>query len=289
MIPNGYCVGRVIELRPHTLTTMSEYQDPQRGLERRDIPQRSTGWATRAADLLAGARLTPNSISIVSVIFAFIGAVALSLSGLAFPTSLMALAINESASAGAVSGSASAFTPVVDMPGARWWLLCVAAVCIPLRLLCNMLDGMLAVEKGMHSPTGDLFNEVPDRIADAALLVGAGFATIGIWQTNGIDWGLMLGWFAALLAVLTAYVRTLGAANGVGNFFGGPMAKPPRMWLLTIAALLAIAEPVFALPRGTVLAIALAVIALGALITVIVRLRLITLALRAGAAERSRS
>ncbi|MDJ1370539.1 CDP-alcohol phosphatidyltransferase family protein [Gulosibacter molinativorax] len=228
------------------------------GLERRNIPQRSTGWAKRAADLLYAARLTPNSISVLSVVIAFIGAVALGLSG---------------------------FVPALDIP--RWVLLVIAAVCIPLRLLCNMFDGMLAVEKRMHSPTGDLFNELPDRIADVALLVGAGFATIGLWRSDGaawgtgVDWGLALGWLAAVLAILTAYVRTLGAANGVGNFFGGPMAKPPRMWLLVIGSLLSIAEPGLGLPRGIVLAITLGVIALGSLMTVIVRLRKITLALRA--------
>jgi phosphatidylglycerophosphate synthase len=32
---------------------------------------------------------------------------------------------------------------------------------IQLRLLCNMLDGMVAVEHKMHSKTGELYNEVP--------------------------------------------------------------------------------------------------------------------------------
>lgn len=249
-------------------------QNQGQGLTRRNIPQRSTGWAQWAANLLFSAGLTPNSISVISVCFALIGAVALALSGLAFPTSMMAVAIAEG------SAGAAEFVPWFAMPGSRWWLLLIAAVCIPLRLLCNMLDGMLAVEKGMDSPTGDLFNELPDRIADVLLLVGAGFATVGIWQFGGIDWGIALGWFAAVLAVLTAYVRTLGAANGVGNFFGGPMAKPPRMWILLAATLIAIAEPALALPRGAVIGIALAVIALGALITMIVRLRKITVALR---------
>ena len=178
-------------------------------------------------------------------------------------------------------GASGAFARAIEIPNGRWWLLLIAAVCIPLRLLCNMLDGMLAVEHSMHSPTGDLFNELPDRIADVALLVGAGIGTLGIWISGGIDWGVTLGWLAAVLAGLTADVRTLGAANGVGNFFGGPMAKPPRMWILMVASLLSIAEPALTLPRGTILGIALAVIAFGSLITIIVRLRAITRALRA--------
>src|SRR5699024_5518317 len=84
------------------------------------------------------------------------------------------------------------------------WLI-VAALCIPLRLLLNMLDGMLAVEKGMHTPTGDLFNEVPDRIADLILLAAAGYAPAAVWSTEAADWGVALGWAAGAAAILTAY------------------------------------------------------------------------------------
>ena len=54
------------------------------------------------------------------------------------------------------------------------------------------LDGLVAVEYGKGSATGALFNEVPDRIADSAVLVGAGYAATG-WVT--------LGYVAALLAL----------------------------------------------------------------------------------------
>ena len=36
--------------------------------------------------------------------------------------------------------------------------LIIAAVAIPLRLLCNLFDGMLAVEGGLKSPTWPLYN-----------------------------------------------------------------------------------------------------------------------------------
>src|SRR5699024_11661077 len=101
--------------------------------------------------------------------------------------------------------------------GARATCLLRTVCCIPSRLLFDMLAGMLAVEKGMHAPTGDFFNEVPDRIADLLLLAAAGYATAGIWVAGGINWGVALGWTAAAASILTAYVRTLGAANGVGN------------------------------------------------------------------------
>jgi phosphatidylglycerophosphate synthase len=40
------------------------------------------------------------------------------------------------------------------------------AACIQLRLLCNLLDCMVAIEGGKSAPTGALFNEMPDRFAD---------------------------------------------------------------------------------------------------------------------------
>lgn len=220
------------------------------GTDRRAIPQRSSTWAAKLADAMVAAKLTPNRVSVGSVVFAIIG-------GLGFLCSAL-----------------------VATDGARVAWLIVAAVCIPLRLLLNMLDGMLAVEKGLHTPTGDLFNEVPDRLADLVLLATAGYATLGIWTIGSVDWGVVLGWSAAAFAILTAYVRTLGAANGVGNFFDGPMAKPARMWVLVIASLASLFEPLFD-ARGLLLAIALVVILLGSVLTVVMRLRRIAAALHA--------
>lgn len=232
---------------------MTESNIPH-GTDRRAIPQRSTTWAAKLADAMYAAKLTPNKVSVGSVVFAAIGAAAL---------------------------VGSAF---VMSDGARAAWLIVAAACIPLRLLLNMLDGMLAVEKGMNTPTGDLFNEVPDRIADLLLLAAAGYATADIWQTGDFNWGVALGWCAAAAAILTAYVRTLGAANGVGNFFEGPMAKPARMWVLVIASLASLFEPLFD-GRGMVLALGLALILLGSIVTVVMRLNRIAQALHSRKVE----
>ena len=214
------------------------------GTRRRDIPQRSTGWAARAADAMAGAGLTPNQISVLSVVFAALAAALL-------------------------VASAHVGTPV------RSIVLVAVALLLPLRLLANMLDGMLAVEKGMHSPVGDLYNEVPDRLSDVFVFAAAGYATAGAWTIGSTDVGVALGWATALAAVLTAYVRSLGAANGIGNFFQGPMAKPARMWVMVAAALVSLAEPLTPLAEGTVFAVALVVVVAGSAATVIVRLRLV--------------
>ena len=84
-----------------------------------------------------------------------------------------------------------------------FWIL--AAAGIQLRLFCNLMDGMLAVEGGLKSAVGDLYNEIPDRIADVLILVPLGYAV-------GSSWGIVLGWVAAAGAVFTAYLRVLGAA-----------------------------------------------------------------------------
>ena len=173
----------------------------------------------RLARRMAEAGITPNSISVASVVFAALGAVCLLVS------------------------------PV-------GWGAIACAVGIQLRLLCNLIDGMVAVEGGRKTPTGALYNEVPDRVADSVLLVFLGYAV-------GVPW---LGWMAALAC--TAYVRVLGGSLGLVQSFRGPMAKQHRMALMTGACLL---SPLF----GTtgLLHLALILMAVGALITCGTRLK----------------
>lgn len=146
---------------------------------------------------LADAGVTPNAISTSSIAFGF------------------------------AAGAALATTAYVE-PGA-WrhlaWL--AAAACVQLRLIANLLDGLVAVEGGRGTPIGDLFNEVPDRVSDTAILLGAGFAS------GSEPW---LGVAAALGAMFVAYVRAIGASVGVGQAFLGPMAKQHRMAIVTAIA-----------------------------------------------------
>lgn len=199
---------------------------------RRPLKTRGTRWAQALARWLAARRVSPNGISIVSLGFAALGAAAV----LAAP---------------AVS------------PGARTLLLLLAAACVQLRLLCNLLDGMVAVEGGLGSPSGPVYNELPDRIADPLFLVPAGYAT-------GLALGPELGWMVGVLALITAYVRTLGASLGLPQDFRGPMAKPHRMATLT-AGLVAAALGVPWGWEGPLLAVALALILLGTLWTAVRR------------------
>ncbi len=196
---------------------------------RRPLASRNTGWAQRIARWLSGTSLTPNRISQGSVLFAAIAF-------LAFWTSTY-------------TGTALA--------GA---LFVLAALACQFRLLCNLFDGMVAVEGGKSEPDGPFWNEAPDRAADLLILTGAGVA-IG---------NLALGLAAAAMAIATAYIRELGRAEGLGSDFTGPFAKPQRMAAVTAGAGLGALE-VWGLGTQYALLAALWITALGTGLTVLRR------------------
>ena len=156
-----------------------------------------------------------------------------------------------------------------------FWL--IAALGAQLRLTANMLDGMVALASGRDSKVGELYNEVPDRVSDAAVFIGAGYA-----------WGgdVALGYVATILAIFTAYVRSAGKIAGAPNEFCGPMAKQHRMLVITIACLYCVLVPRswqifdFHTLKIGVMALALSVIIAGCLVTVIRRMQRIARALK---------
>ncbi len=144
------------------------------------------------------------------------------------------------------------------------WLLILAALFIQLRLLCNLFDGMVAVEGGKSSPSGELFNDIPDRITDPMILIAAGYAI------NIVSWAAEVGWCAGLFAVMTAYIRTLSASIGAPVDFKGPMAKQHRMAVLTVACVITVIEMLI-LNSHYLLLLGLIIIAVGSVITCIRR------------------
>lgn len=166
---------------------------------RRPLASRSTRWANFLSSAAIRIGLTADAISVGSLVFA-------------------------------AAGSAGLLW--LDRP----WNYLACAAGIQLRLLANLLDGMVAIEGGRKSKVGALYNEVPDRLADSLFLVAMGYAI-------GTPW---LGWLAALAAAVTAYIRVLGGTLGLAQDFRGPMAKPHRMAALTIGCLLGIAEHLWA-------------------------------------------
>ncbi|WP_024299791.1 CDP-alcohol phosphatidyltransferase family protein [Methylomicrobium lacus] len=217
--------------------------------DRRSVPARENRWSKKAARWLAQANVSPDTISICGVLAALV-------SGLAF---------------GLTAGAGPIQSHLL-------WI--VAGTMAGLRLICNMLDGMVAVEWGKGSPLGALYNEIPDRIADFIILVGAGYSAGG-----HVD----LGYITAALAVFTAYVRVAVRSVGAPSDFGGPMAKPQRMAvIIAAAAYLGFTpehwHPTFGdtQPLGLI-SLALAIICAGSLLTAVLRLRRAARYLRASA------
>lgn len=196
---------------------------------RRPLKSRSTAWAAWMASFLARAGATANGISAASLLMAALGALAFIAAGRGW---------------------------IVPWIG---WV--AAAVCIQSRLICNLLDGMVAIEGGKRSATGGIWNEAPDRFADTLFLVGAGIGCGAPWAGAAAAWA----------AVMTAYVRSLGAELSGKQDFCGPFAKPQRMAFLTLAALV---TPVEFLWNGNlqVLPVALWTIGAGTLFTALRRL-----------------
>ena len=212
--------------------------------DRRPIATRNRKWAQDATAWLAARNVSPNAISVAGM-FACI-----------------------------VAGLALGLTSISDLR--ILWL--IAAAGAQLRLTANMLDGMVALSSGRASRVGELYNEIPDRVSDAAVFIGAGFA----WGGN-----LALGYIATILAIFTAYVRAAGKIAGAPNEFCGPMAKQHRMLVITLFCLYSAITPrswqmiSFNDAQIGAITVALIVIIVGCVITVIRRLSRIAAALGA--------
>ncbi len=204
--------------------------------DRRPIAARGLRPVMAAADWLVRRGASPNGISVA-------GAIAACLAGVAFALTR-------------------------QVPGAARPLWLLGAALVQARLMANLLDGMVAIGRGVASATGELFNEVPDRVSDTAVLVGLGWAA----------GQLALGFAAALAAMATAYIRAIGKGLGQPSDFSGPMAKQQRMALVTFLAVVCAV-----LPAGWIAGwpqIALWLVTLGALLTAARRLAHIARALR---------
>jgi phosphatidylglycerophosphate synthase len=165
---------------------------------RRPLSSRNSAWAARLASWAVARDFTPNQISQASMAIAALGLVlyALSPHGPGIVQSLC---------------------------------LILAAATLQARLVCNLIDGMVAIEGGKGAKDGPFWNEAPDRVSDLLFFAGAGLAA---GQPG-------LGLLAAALAIATAYIRELGRAEGFPPDFSGPLAKPQRMAVLTAGTALA--------------------------------------------------
>ena len=113
-----------------------------KAIDRRPIATRNRKWAQSATAWLASRNVSPNAISIAGMCACIAAGLALGLTSVEY--------------------------------NRIFWL--VAALGAQLRLTANMLDGMVALASGRASKVGELYNEVPDRVSDAAVFIGAGYA-----------------------------------------------------------------------------------------------------------------
>ena len=213
-------------------------QSGQEPFGRRPLKTRQWPVFQRLASRLADRGVTPNSISVASIVF------------------------------GILAGILLAATSKVESELSRRALWFMSAMMIQMRLIANLLDGMVAIEGGKKSPVGDLYNEVPDRLSDPAIFIGAGFA----W--GGCD---SLGFSAALVSLFVAYVRAIGASVGAGQIYIGPFAKQQRMAIMTGCCVLSCLLPTSLQTISSawnmgLIAISLAVIVVGGIATAVRRL-----------------
>jgi phosphatidylglycerophosphate synthase len=155
--------------------------------------------------------------------------------------------------------------------GTRRWLLIIAPLFCYLRLWFNMLDGLVAVASAKASRRGEIVNDLPDRISDIVIFVGLAHS------------GLMnpfIGYWAAILSVLTSYVGLFGQALGGQREFGGMMSKPWRMVALHIGAWLTFFLASQSSATFTILDWTCLVVIAGCIETIVVRLKRITAALQ---------
>jgi phosphatidylglycerophosphate synthase len=147
----------------------------------------------------------------------------------------------------------------------RWPILLIVTplLCL-LRLWFNMLDGMVAMAAGQASRRGEILNDLPDRFSD--VIIFAGLAESGLVHPS-------LGYWAAIAALLTAYVGTLSQAVGAARQYGGWMSKPWRMVALCVASLATFVAGSLTWNDLSLLDGACIVLLLGCVQTIVVRLR----------------
>lgn len=155
-------------------------------------------------------------------------------------------------------------------------LLLFAPFLCYLRLWCNMLDGMVALASGKASARGEILNDLPDRISDVVIFIGAAHSG---WMNP------LIGYWAAIFALLTAYVGMFGQAVGVHREFSGVMSKPWRMVMLHVGAWVTLAclwwnGGSVRFGSLTVLDWACLIVIAGCLQTMVIRLKRIMAALR---------
>lgn len=122
-------------------------------------------------------------------------------------------------------GMAASLFFAKELPVLFWALPLGAFV----RTACNALDGMVARGLSVSSAMGEVYNELLDRISDAAIFASAGVSGLGDIRSA----------FAATVCVLlNSYVGILAKAAGGKRIYAGIIGKADRMILIGMAGII---------------------------------------------------
>lgn len=144
--------------------------------------------------------------------------------------------------------SAAAGTAIALRPTSTWPLL-VLPVVLFVRMALNALDGMMAREHDLASPSGAILNEAGDVAADAALYLPLALVPC-------LNAGLVV--MVVILAGLTELVGIAGATLGASRRYDGPMGKSDRAFWISALAVAAALWPAGAPTFSGVLAVIMA-------------------------------
>ena len=161
-----------------------------------------TGWDAFLLPLARGMRvvgLTPNGVTVISLLFAALAALAFGLAG---------------------------------SPGS--WLLLGGAVMVSVNALLDGLDGRLARLTNTTSKRGDYLDHVVDRYADLAILLGLTLSPLA-----DDTWGLFAIVGTFLTSYMGTQAQALGLGRNYAGWLGRAdrlvilIAVPALWWLAT--------------------------------------------------------
>jgi archaetidylinositol phosphate synthase len=112
--------------------------------------------------------------------------------------------------------------------GANRLALWIVPPCVLLRLICNLMDGLIAREQGVADAMGEVKNELGDRLADTAIFLGlicGGYADP------------RLASFALALILIGSFLGILSKALGGSRLYIGLFGKGDRMISLALFTL----------------------------------------------------
>jgi archaetidylinositol phosphate synthase len=144
--------------------------------------------------------LTPNIVTVIGFVFAFLSAVAYAM-------------------------------PTQWLPLPSPWFLVIAVVMLMASGFCDTLDGILARNYQQATPFGGFLDSLLDRYADAAVF--AGIIISGLCNP-------IVGLIALAGSLLVSYSRARAEAAGIKMESIGLAERPERIIILAIATIAAI-------------------------------------------------